>query len=240
MMRFFLIIAWFILFGNLNRAQDSVEVSLSADLVSRYVWRGFDVGNSPNIQPLITTNYKNFEVGLWGSYAFTEEATKFDELNLWLFYTINTGSGYKLKLSIIDYYFPNDGKKLGNFNNFNHPDGNGAHLLNLGVSATGPESFPFTFAANINVHNDSGHNSYFELSYPFSLNNYNIDLFCGVTPGSKKNTNYYMTDKFSLINLGFRIEREIKISEYFSVPVFSVFSVNPSLENSYLVFGITL
>lgn len=43
------------------KAQDKVEASASADLVSGYIWRGQDLGGV-SIQPGLTLSYKGFSV----------------------------------------------------------------------------------------------------------------------------------------------------------------------------------
>ena len=47
-------------------AQDKVEASVGADLVSGYIWRGQDLGGV-SIQPSLSVAYKGFSLGAWGS-----------------------------------------------------------------------------------------------------------------------------------------------------------------------------
>ena len=47
-------------------AQDEVEASVGADLVSGYIWRGQDLGGV-SIQPSLSVAYKGFSLGAWGS-----------------------------------------------------------------------------------------------------------------------------------------------------------------------------
>ena len=46
----------FLAFSTVSQAQDSSkwDINPSADIVSRYVWRGIDFGGSPSIQPSLT------------------------------------------------------------------------------------------------------------------------------------------------------------------------------------------
>ena len=65
-----IICIYFGLFVNAQQAdttKSNWDNSVYADLVSRYVWRGSDFGNSPAIQPGLDISYKNFTVGAWGS-----------------------------------------------------------------------------------------------------------------------------------------------------------------------------
>jgi hypothetical protein len=50
------------------------QVSFGADVVSRYVWRGTDFGNSASVQPTLGFSFGNFEIGALGSYALTAGA----------------------------------------------------------------------------------------------------------------------------------------------------------------------
>lgn len=47
-------------------AQDKVEASVGADLVSGYIWRGQDLGGV-SIQPSLGISYKGLSLGAWGS-----------------------------------------------------------------------------------------------------------------------------------------------------------------------------
>ena len=48
------------------KAQDKVEASVGADLVSGYIWRGQDLGGA-SIQPAAGISYKGFSLSAWGS-----------------------------------------------------------------------------------------------------------------------------------------------------------------------------
>ena len=45
----------------------AVEFDIGADVVSRYVWRGTDFGNSPAIQPSMSASFRDgqLELGYW-------------------------------------------------------------------------------------------------------------------------------------------------------------------------------
>ena len=65
------------------KAQDKVEASVGADLVSGYIWRGQDLGGV-SIQPGAGLSYKGFSLSAWGSVGF--EGTDTKELDLTLGY----------------------------------------------------------------------------------------------------------------------------------------------------------
>ena len=220
-------------------AQAKFEISAGADFVSRYVWRGQDFGNAPSIQPYLSGSISGFEVGFWGAYTFSNNNQGADELDAWISYTANLGNDMALSFIVTDYYFPNAGKKLGNFNDHDG-DPPGAHLFEGGVAFTGPSTFPITVSAYLNFYNDEGNNAYFQIDYPFSVEDYDLSFFAGATPGSEDNPGYYGAEDFSVVQVGIGASKEVKITDEFSLPVFVQYSINPKPEISYLVFGVSL
>ena len=85
------------------QAGEKVEASVGADLVSRYVWRGQDLGGV-SVQPTIELGWNGLSLSAWGSVGFTREDT--EEIDLTLGYErggfsvsvtdywTNEGSGY--------------------------------------------------------------------------------------------------------------------------------------------------
>ena len=82
-------------------AQETIETTLSGDIVSSYIWRGQDLGNV-SLQPTLGISYKGLSLSAWGSVGLTE-ASDTKELDLTLSYT--TGG---LTIGVTDYWF-NDG-----------------------------------------------------------------------------------------------------------------------------------
>jgi uncharacterized protein (TIGR02001 family) len=221
-------------------AQSKPEVNAGADVVSRYVWRGMDFGSAPSIQPSLSLGIVGFEVGFWGAYTFSNNNQTSDELDAWFSYTYSIENSISFSAIVTDYYFPNAGTRIGNFNNYDNPDGAGAHILEVGLSVGGAEAFPLTLSGYINVYNDAGNNTYFQLDYPFTVNDVDLNFQVGASGGSKDNPAYYNTDTFNVINVGLTASKEIKITDDFSLPVFVSYIINPRVEMSHLVFGISL
>ncbi len=227
-------------------AQNSVTLNGSADFVNRYVWRGLLVNDAPNIQPSLSVSYSGFDFGFWGSYALTKinnsenDFGVSQEIDTWLSYSFQLGKEINFSALLTDYYFPQSGIKIGNFSNYDNPNGAGAHTLEIGFSLSGNKTFPLSFSGYINIYNDKGRNSYFEINYPVSVSNYVGDVFIGAAGGSKDNPDYYGTANFNVINLGFKIQREIKISTDFSIPLSVSYILNPRAEISYLIFSLSI
>jgi len=221
-------------------AQESLEVSVGVDFVSRYIWRGLNVGDSPSIQPAVTFSKEGFEFGAWGAYSMSNQITDGDEIDFWAGYSFEVGDGGSLGFILTDYYFPNAGVEFSNFNNYDDEDGPGAHLLEIGTSLTLPGSFPLSVSGYVNFFNDAGHNAYVQLDAPVTVGETSLDLFAGFTPGSEDNPDLYGTDSFAFINLGLTATKEVPITETFSLPVFGTLILNPNDDIFHFVLGFSL
>ena len=210
-------------------AATAQSVSLGADVVSRYVWRGFDFGESVSVQPALTFGSGGLEVGAWASYAFSGDGGANNEVDLWASYGFETATAGSFSIGITDYYFPSPGTEF-----FNFDDGEGAHTLEPFLSYSGPESFPISLLGAMNVYNDPDNSVYLEASYPFSIDGVELGLTAGLTPSAG-----VYADDFAFVNLGLSAAKEIAITEQFSLPVFVSYIVNPDQERSFLVFGLS-
>lgn len=211
------------------------EVSVGADLVSRYVWRGTDFGQAPSIQPALEFTAGGFSAGFWGAYQLGRDASSLpaDELDLYLGYSIMLGST-SLDLIVTDYFFPNAGGRFGDFDT----DGKGSHIVEVGATLNGPESLPLYISAYVNVYNETDNSSYFEIGYATDIQNVDLNIFAGVSPGGPNK--YYGNDKFAVVNFGITASKEIKITDDFSLPIFSSFILNPNQDKAHLLFGISI
>lgn len=226
-------------------AGDGVSVHTSADLYNRYIWRGVDIGSAPSMQPSLSFSCGGFEWGTWGAYTLSNAASGNDEIDFWLSYTRGFSSEASISILLTDYYFPNAGIGLFNFNNHDAIDAGtmspdpGAHTIEVGLSITGGSSFPVTLSGYLNVYNDAGSNTYFQLDYPFSADVTSLNFFCGAAGGSTKNAGYYGTDELAVINVGVSAVRDLKVSETLTLPLTVSLIVNPKAELTYLQTGIS-
>jgi uncharacterized protein (TIGR02001 family) len=220
-------------------AGEGVSINTSLDLYSRYIWRGLELGDAPSIQPALSLSWGGFELGTWGSYSVSSNGFAVDETDFWMSYTHSFKGGVSITAIANDYYFPEAGTGFFNFHGSGAPDP-GAHTLEMGLSFTGPESFPVTLSAYVNVHNDAGSNAYFQVDYPVTVKDTELNLFCGFAGGSRDNPDYYGTDRLAVINLGVTALREIKVSESFSPSLKVSLILNPKIETAFLIVGIGL
>jgi hypothetical protein len=215
----------------------SAAVKFGADVMSRYVWRGVDYGNAPSIQPSISYTAGALSVGTWGAYSLgsfgtdsSGNAKVFAEHDLWASYGISSSAG-TFSILFTGYFYPSNGLKYFNFNSTG-----GSHVLEAGLSYTGLESFPVTAAVYYNFHNDVDHSAYVQVSYGLTAETYGLTLFAGATPAK---SSWYVTTDAAFINVGLTLTKSIKMTDAFSLPVSATYAVNPHIEQSYLIFGMS-
>jgi len=226
--------------SGISFAQD-LSLNVNADLVSRYIWRGINVNDAFNIQPALTLSVSGFSFGFWSSYSLTNnlDYNNFgQELDTWIGYNYAFENGMSVGAIVTDYYFPNAGVPWGNWDNYDNPDGPGAHTIETGLLLKGPNSFPISLSGYVAIYNDEGNNTYFQADYPVTVAEVALNFFVGASGGSEENP-IYGTETFNVINIGIKASKSIKITEDYSLPIYASFIMNPRVEISYLVFGLT-
>lgn len=207
------------------------SASIGADIVSRYVWRGLDFGESMSVQPGITLGLGGLEFGAWGSYSIAASGAGANENDLWVTYTYEASSGASFSVGMTDYYFP--GPRAAKFRDAE------AHTQEVSVSASGTESFPVSVLAGIML--DDQNPVYFEASVPFTVGDVEVGLQAAAVSGE---STFYQTEGFALVNLGITASKELVISDSFAPPVSVSYLVNPSDSESgnraFLVFALSL
>jgi hypothetical protein len=193
-------------------------IDFGADLVSRYVWRGTDFGNSASVQPFLSLSIEGFEAGAWASYPLTDASASAgngaNENDLYINYT--TGP---VGIGITDYYFP-ESFRFGYYGN----DSSASHILEGSVTF---EMAGFKALGAVNFYGaDKNHSFYLEGGYElFNRNDLIVSSFAGIG-------NYiYRTDSDSepgLVNLGvIAAKGNLSVS----------YILNVQAEVDYLVFG---
>jgi hypothetical protein len=214
----------------------------SADLVSSYVWRGIaqetsSKGGSPNIQPTVAFNYGGLTIGAWGSGSFSG-ATK--EVDLYTTYAFND----IFSLTVTDYNWTFS-KSYFKYNNDSTD-----HLFEATLAYAGVKSFPLSIAVNTifagadkKVNSTSGKSenafsTYVELAYPLAEN---AKLFLGASLLDSPSLYTFGKEKgFSVINVGVKATKNIKLTDSFTLPLYGIIGANPEAETVYFVAGITL
>lgn len=219
---------------NTANAQDKVEGSVSADVVSRYIWRGQELGDAA-IQPSASLAYKGLSLTAWGSYGFlNSKDTK--EFDLTLAYTIGG-----LNIGITDYWFSKYGADNKYFEYRAH-DTEHVWEANIGYDF-GPLAIQwYTNIAGADGQNKSGdraYSSYVQLSAPFKLATCDWTATIGAVPYA---TDFYKdtASGFTVTNVALRATKTIPVCKSWGLPVFMEGSCNPSTKKGYLVVGFTV
>lgn len=209
-------------------AQEDVSATLGADVVSQYIWRGQDLGNT-SLQPTLGVEWKGLSLSGWGSVGITNAADD-KELDLTLSYTFKG-----LKIGVTDYWF-----SKGSY--FQYKDGNTTHIFEAGISY----DFGFLSASwYTNFAGDDGtkangkraYSSYFELTAPFTLGGIEWDATLGAVPWE---TTTYGSNGFCVTNVSLKATKELQFKNGFRLPVFAGLTANPRSEKMYLLCGLSL
>lgn len=216
-------------------AQETAKSSLDfgSDVVSRYVWRGTDFGNSPSIQPYLSYSIAGFEIGAWGSFA--TNGADMQEVDLYASYTFLEDM---FSVGVTDYFFPSSGVVMNDY--FDYSDSTTGHIYEGNLSFNGTDRIPLSFAANYNFYGaDKDKSWYFELGYNGNCKTVDYNVFIGATTGE----GIYLTpgaDGFSVVNVGLGLSKDIRITDKWSLPVFGQLITNPQAQNIFFVFGFSL
>jgi hypothetical protein len=245
--------------ANEEASSGSARISLGADFVSRYIWRGKDYGNSPSIQPNFAFSIAGFKIGAWGDYGISEYKTKINdttmvdmghyaEMDLFISYTFKW-----FTLGVTDYFFPNPLNPNYENKYFNYNNKTTGHAFEASLSFNGTEKVPLqiyvgTFFYGADKDKDStevygagdknNFSTYLEASYLFTVKKIDVGLkpfIAGIPFGSA-----IYGDNAGIVNLGFTASKTIKITKGFSLPLYTSLLTNPQNQSIFFVFGFTL
>ncbi|MBR4390473.1 MAG: hypothetical protein IKT00_15040 [Prevotella sp.] len=219
--------------GMTTHAQDEVETTVAADFVSSYIWRGQDLGSAA-VQPTFGIGYKGFSLSAWGSYGLTnpDDAKEFD---LTLAYTVG---GFNI--GVTDYWLNTGLDPENRYFKYDAHGTNHVFEVNVGYDFGFASVQAYTnFAGNDGVNKDGkrAYSSYAEVNVPFKLATVDWTATAGVVPFA---TDFYGTSGFAVTNLSLKAQKDIKVTDSFSIPVFGQVVGNPCSQKAYLVFGFTL
>jgi hypothetical protein len=210
-------------------AQDKFEASIGADVVNKYVWRGFNQNSGVSVQPSLSLAYKGFSIGAWGSTSVTElEAKEFD---LSVGYEVG-GFG----ISVTDYWWNGESCNYGNYKS--------DHFFEAALSYNFGEKFPLTVSVatmfaggDKNAKGNQAYSTYFNASY---------DIACPkgitLTPSVGATTKTLMyTDKEvkGVTDISLKAARDFALNDRFTIPVFVQVTVSPRMDKTYLVCGMS-
>lgn len=222
-------------------AQDEVEATVGADVVSTYVWRGNKLDASA-IQPSASVSYKGVSLSGWGSYS-TSTNSPFEEFDLTLSYTAGN-----FNIGVTDYW--NNGFADKRYLRYGSGEATTSHTFeaNIGYDFGVASVQWYTNIAGIDAVKENGkraYTSYVEVNAPFKLGGLDWNATVGAIPyaadrGFYADNGEGYSSSFAVTNVALKATKDIKVTDSFSVPVFAAVNANPASQNTYFVFGFTL
>ena len=212
-------------------AQDEVETTIGADIVSQYIWRGQELGDV-SLQPTLGIAYKGLSLTAWGSVGLSnKDNTK--EFDLTAAYTT---SGFHI--GVTDYWFNTPNERY-----FAYSAHETSHVFEANVGydfEIASLNWYTNFAGNDGVNKDGkrAYSSYFEANVPFKLAACEWTATIGAVPYA---TSFYSdANGFAVTNIGIKATKDIKVNDHFSIPIFAGITANPSTEKTFFIFGVSL
>ncbi len=239
--------------------QKKVGLNLGTDIVSKYVWRGSQFGQSvPALQPYMELSAGSIVAGFFGSTGLSG-TNSFQEFD---FYVGANFIDDMVSAYIYDYYFPSLSSDYFDYNYLTT-----GHTFELDLLFNGTEKIPFTALLAVNffgadalkIDNDPNsvhfndrigikHSTYFEAGYVKTLGKIEFNPFLGFNltnaVDANPNTGYvgengYYSDSMGLIHAGIKVSKKIEITDKFSLPVFAQVSTNYQAKQVFYVFGLS-
>lgn len=221
----FLFAGNFSLFGQQDTGS-SVTVSASADVFSKYIWRGQDYGHTPSLQPGLSASWHDFVIGAWGAYRLSGDGD--DELDFYLTKTVGPVS-----LSIWDYwsYSKSNPSKYFNYN----PETT-SHLLEGQILLSGGEKLPFNILGSWLFYGaDPSKSIYVELQYVQPINNSQLTFFAGY----QVKGNYYAPGR-GFVNMGVTLVQPMASARKYSMDLLLSLIANPENKSVFFTVGLSL
>ena len=118
-----------------------------------------------------------FTIGFWGAYSYPGGGNTYSENDIFASYTLTTDKAGSFSVLYTDYYIPSLGIPFGYYQN-----NGGAHVLEGGVSYTGPEIFPVNVTGYYNFYNDTDKSVYLQAGYPLTIGDATLTPAVGFVP----------------------------------------------------------
>ena len=247
--KFYLVISFVLLsitmaFSQETKKESKDTLTIGADLMSRYIFRGTDIGHgSPSIQPNLEYSRGKFAIGLWGAYSIN--ITESQESDIYATYNVTDA----ISFTLTDYYFPTDD---GNYKYFDYKKLSTGHLLEANISYSGTEKLPLTAMLATNFYGSDAirkfkdgtpkgiqYSTYAELGYSLKW----FDAFIGFNltdPDESLGETGFYGDSFGVVNLGITATKNVKITKSFDLPLTFSLITNPQAQKIYFVFGLSI
>jgi len=206
-------------------AQD-LSVDAGMTLTSRFIYRGVELGNSPNVQAMVGINSGGFSLYGWGSHSLGQDDNAYKEVKFWANYTLDLGE-FNLTPQIENHF--NAYTDLFDFdeNTTTHVFQASAKLAGKGEAA--PDlMIGYAFGSPVEG------TIYAEAGYAFASGDYGMRAFVSTQysdgPGF---VDLGYNSKFVVNQIGVSASRTLQISDSFSLPLGISLIVNPKTERIF-------
>ncbi len=234
------------------KAQETFEASLSADLVSRYMWRGLDMAGI-SLQPNVSVAWQGLSLAANASTGF--EKDDLQDLDVTLGY-----SRWGFNIGVTDYW-TKDVDPRNRY--FYYGEGMECpHQLeaNLGYTCKygSIQAYTMVYGNDYKINGDRAYSTYIELSVPFRAGGIDWDIRAGVTPMESAGTSYeekittetgrtktvlrgdyFYGESFTCNMASVRATKNITFKT-FKMPVFVELHTNPYLQRANLILGVSI
>lgn len=215
-----------------THAQNKFTVSGNVNFVSDYIWRGADQNSGFSVQPSLTLSYAGIALNVWGSQTLSrwnvESPAKEFDINL--SYSLNNFS-----ITVSDYWWSGVNKPYGHYKDSHFFEGTLAYCFG--------ESFPLALlwstmfaGADKNEEGKLQASTYINASYLISLPaDITLTPAIGFTPWKG-----YYHNKAAFTDISLKCNKDLKVTDKFSISVFIQAVIAPVSDRTYLVAGFNL
>ncbi|HQQ11954.1 MAG TPA: hypothetical protein PK855_02265 [Bacteroidales bacterium] len=209
------------------------SLSLKADVVSRYVWRGKMLDTHPQFQPQLEFSTGNFTAGVWGSQSLT---STYGEVDLFVSYSIKNVS-----LTVFDYFYMDEEQlELSKFFDYHMRDSiPSCHTLDATMEWKEIYGTGFSFIASVFFYGDDHdedlkrrYTNYIGMDYGTSFDN--LDLTFSL--GGSLSKGFY-SDAAAITNISLKTSRTIPVHETFPLNLSGTITFNPKAQNLFFTLG---
>ena len=234
-------------------AQDKVTATVSADLVSRYMWRGLD-NAGPSFQPNLNLAWKGLSLDICGSTPLQKD-DGIQDIDVTLGYSL-----FGFNIGVTDYWTADIDKRNRYF--YYGGETECPHQLeaNIGYSCEygSLQAYTTVLGNDYKIDGKRAYSTYIELSVPFRLGGLDWDASVGVTPFESAGTTYeekvvletgktktytrgdwLYGESFTCNMASIRATKELEF-KHFSVPVYVELHTNPYLQRANIVLGVAI
>ena len=213
--------------------------SASADLQSRYIWRGQPLGGEgPSLQPGASLSWQGLSLSVWGAYNIG--ICEYQELDWTLSYSF---LDEMFNIQVTDYAFPS---LLSNYHYFDYESN---HVIEAGISFAVPHTdlalsvYTNVYGADaVKADGSLNYSTYAEASYTLGWESANtdFDFAIGAALNGEDGASFYGNDGFGIVNIACGATKTIGITPSFQLPVYIRAIANPVADKMFLLCGATI